>query len=324
MLEKVKNKFRENPIGYVLGFLALLISSTIVAMVMPKETDNSVQLIEEEQPLNFRDLMEEEENQGDYLFGFEKTDAEQAPSLTKRFRDSIHRASLNKASSRDVYANESNDTILALQEHIRQQQALQQKPKRTTAAATAEPKKPSYEELLAKERAYLEAQAAKNKSRSKAVSAADTRASVYRDQYVLPGSQVELVLTEDVVFQGKRYPKGTFLYADISIDGNRVLFDVTNINHIALDLEFRDIKDGRIGLRHDRAGELWNEFEQEASAEGQDGISQDIGQETNSRLVGRSLQALSNFFKRKKLRKHEKIELLNDQELVLKIRAIEE
>ena len=149
-----------------------------------------------------------------------------------------------------------------------------------------------------------------------------TRVAVYGDHFVLPDDSVKLVLIDDFTFQRKTFKAGTSVYADLSIRGNRVLFEISNIAHIPLNIEAKDIRDGKIGMRSKRAGELWQEFERETSNTAQDDVSESIGTETKSKILGRSIKALSEFFKRKKFRKSKKIWILNDQELILTITPI--
>ncbi|HDZ14588.1 MAG TPA: conjugative transposon protein TraM, partial [Pricia sp.] len=44
-------------------------------------------------------------------------------------------------------------------------------------------------------------------------------AAIYRDQFVLPGDRVTLILSEDAYYRGKHFPKNTFVYAVANIQG---------------------------------------------------------------------------------------------------------
>lgn len=143
------------------------------------------------------------------------------------------------------------------------------------------------------------------------------RASVYEDQYVLPGDRVKLVLQKDLVYNQKLFPKGTFIYAFASIGPSRVFLEVDNIAHIPLKLAAKDITDGRKGLYSTRAGELWLQYKDEMNNETNETLAEDIAEASNSSLVNTALKGIVNFFKKKKLRERDKILLVNNHELLL-------
>ena len=146
-----------------------------------------------------------------------------------------------------------------------------------------------------------------------------TRAAIFRDQYKLPGELVELVLTKDFSYKGNVFKKGTLIYADMTINKSRVLFNITNIAHHQMVLEVRDIRDGRLGMYSSKAAELWDSYESETLNENTETVSQEISSTTGSRVISNSVKALASFFKKKRLRNDDKILLLNDQELIIQI-----
>jgi len=85
-------------------------------------------------------------------------------------------------------------------------------------------------------------------------------ASIYRNQFVLPGDRVTLILKESISFKGHSFPKNTFVYATANIKGARILLEVSNIDGIQMALIAKDQQDGNIGLYSQRAGDLWSEF----------------------------------------------------------------
>lgn len=144
----------------------------------------------------------------------------------------------------------------------------------------------------------------------------ETRVAIFRDQFLLPGELAELVLTEDFTYNNKLFKKGTPVYGYININKSRVLFDIKNIAHQPLDIEVRDIRDGLIGMYSSRAGELWKKYETEGVNDATDDVSENI---TNNRILSNSIDAISSFFKKKRLNNNDKIMLLNDQQLIVYI-----
>ena len=82
------------------------------------------------------------------------------------------------------------------------------------------------------------------------------KVKVYRDQFVLPDDRVQLIVSEDFKYDGKIIPKNTFFYALASVQGNRVLLDTDNINHIPIRATLKDFRDGMEGIYSERAGGL--------------------------------------------------------------------
>ncbi|NJB38097.1 conjugative transposon protein TraM [Croceivirga sp. JEA036] len=146
--------------------------------------------------------------------------------------------------------------------------------------------------------------------------ALSVKAAVYRDQFILPGDQVELIITEDFNYKGKLVPKNTIVYAIASINQNRVLLQINNINHVSIALKAKDITDGLEGIRSKRAGELWAE----ASNDVQEDVMRDVSIEATRETgrIGRSIgRSISQLFRRKNYKQKDKILLVNDHQVVL-------
>lgn len=143
------------------------------------------------------------------------------------------------------------------------------------------------------------------------------RASVYRDQFIMPGDRVTLILTQPLTYKGSLFPKNTFLYATANIKKSRVLLDITNINHVEVNLVAKDIRDGRQGLYNKRAGELWREYQADAQSDGVSDLAGDISRSVNVPLAGSAIRAFGSFFRKKKYKENDKILLIGNHELIL-------
>jgi hypothetical protein len=144
------------------------------------------------------------------------------------------------------------------------------------------------------------------------------KVKVYRDQFVLPDDRVQLIVSEDFKYDGKIIPKNTFFYALASVQGNRVLLDTDNINHIPIKATLKDFRDGMEGIYSERAGGLWGEY----MAESQNRAVTELTNELTTELGGNVsslVSGLGSFLKRKKLRERDKILLINDHELLMTI-----
>lgn len=143
-------------------------------------------------------------------------------------------------------------------------------------------------------------------------------ATVYQDQFILPGNRVILILEEDVYYSGNHFPKNTFIYATSNIQGSRVLLEVTNINNVQLTLIAVDQQDGMIGLHNERAGELLQEFKTEIQDQGINELSEVVGETTELPLAKNLVRTFGNFFKKKKYKERDKILLVNGDRVFLK------
>lgn len=142
------------------------------------------------------------------------------------------------------------------------------------------------------------------------------RAAVYQDQFILPGDQVELILTEEGRYNGKILPRNTIVYALASINKNRVLLEATNINHVPIDLHVTDLADGMTGIRSQRAGELWTQSSGQLQTDAYRDIASEASQESG-RIARGVMRSLGDFFRKKKLGRKDKILLVNDHQIIL-------
>lgn len=142
-------------------------------------------------------------------------------------------------------------------------------------------------------------------------------AAIYRDQFILPGNRVTLILREDVLYNGKHFPKNTFVYAIANIQSSRVLLDVSNVNNIRLPLKAIDQEDGMVGLHNERAGELLLEFEADARQQGVNELSEAVGDVVEIPLGKNLVRSFGNFFQKKKYKQQDKILLVNGDRVFL-------
>lgn len=142
------------------------------------------------------------------------------------------------------------------------------------------------------------------------------RAAVYRDQFILPGDNVELILLEDMVLGGKFFRKNTFIYALASIQGNRVLLDIDNINHVPVQVTVKDYRDGREGIYNKRAGELWREFSAEVGKDALERASNSVVNDSGG-LVRDMVSEVGTLLRSKRLKQRDRILLVNDHEVLL-------
>lgn len=142
-------------------------------------------------------------------------------------------------------------------------------------------------------------------------------AAIYRDQFILPGNRVTLILREDVVYNGKRFPKNTFVYAIANLQGSRVLLNVSNVNNVRLPLKAIDQEDGMVGLHNERAGELLLEFKADAEQQGINELSDAVGGRVETPLAKNLVRSFGNFFQKKKYKQQDKILLVNGDRVFL-------
>ncbi len=142
------------------------------------------------------------------------------------------------------------------------------------------------------------------------------RAIVYKDQFVLPDDMAKLMLTEDAVMDGKIFRKNTILNALVSIKKNRIYLKIDNINHVPVNVVVNDFNDGLEGLYSKKAGELWNDF----SIRTQGNVLEDVANELNTNgnsTINAVTRNIGSFFRKKKLKKKDRIPLINDRELLV-------
>ncbi len=142
-------------------------------------------------------------------------------------------------------------------------------------------------------------------------------AAIYRDQFILPGNRVKLILKEDISYNGKRFRKNTFVYATSNIQASRIILEVTNIDNVKISLTALDQEDGMIGLHNERAGELMQEFKANVEQEGENELSEAVGESTEMPLARNLIRSFGNFFQKKKYKERDKILLVNGDRVFL-------
>ncbi len=130
--------------------------------------------------------------------------------------------------------------------------------------------------------------------------------SINGDQTVLKSGRVNLILNKDALIEGRLYRKNTFLYAIAKFGINRVLLEITNINHIPVSLMAYDAQDGNVGIYTD-AESLSSETFSEVSTD----VVRDVN--VSGIPVGETVKKI---FQRKA--KVQKVILLNNYKLILK------
>ena len=175
------------------------------------------------------------------------------------------------------------------------------------------------EERLARSQDYSAPQQA-IVNNTDAVRVLEFQASIYRDQFILPGDRVILILNNPITYKGNVFKKNTFIYAMASIQGSRVMLDVSNIDHVPVGLQGKDIADGNLGMYSERAGALWREFQADSQNEGMNQASREIAEQTNSLVLGTVITSFGRFFRKKKYRERDKILLVNNDKLILSTR----
>ncbi|MEE9361369.1 MAG: conjugative transposon protein TraM [Cellulophaga sp.] len=241
---------------------------------------------------------------------YDKEKEEKMVKLNKQIEE------IKSKNQANIYNEEESKIIKDLQKEIDNEKpkAKQVIKRQSTPKKVIEVPKLTYEEKLQKARqARLGNQNEIPKNTNPII---ETRVAIFRDQFIMPGELVHLVLTKSFTYNQKTYAKGTPVYAYININKSRVLFDISNIAHNPLNIEVRDIRDGRLGMYSSRAGELWKKYE----AQGLNNTTESVAEEvTSNKIISNSIDAISKFFQKKRLRQNEKILLLNDQELIVTI-----
>lgn len=119
-------------------------------------------------------------------------------------------------------------------------------------------------------------------------------------------SRVTLILPKETVINGKVFAKNTLIYAQATFYQNRVNLSINNINQVPLKIKAYDAEDGNLGLQVERS--IMAETGSEVVKDGADEI------DVNGVPLGNTIKSL---FKRKQ--QEPKIDLLNNQRLILKL-----
>ena len=216
--------------------------------------------------------------------------------------------------------NENEMFLEQIQEESEKEEAKQLAIQRSFVQTKKPKKKLSYQEALAKARAeYFETDNEEEEKENNITEKVVFRASVFRTQYLVPGERVDLMTSQEFVYNNMRFKKGMRFYAIVDIQETRVLFDINNIAHIPLKAEARDITDGRIGLYSKRAAELWGIYQDKLKEEARNDASREMANTVNMPVISSSIQILSNFFTTKKGRKSKKLKIDNNSQLIITI-----
>ena len=125
------------------------------------------------------------------------------------------------------------------------------------------------------------------------------------EQTVKNDSRLELRLAVDALVDGDSIPRNSLVYGFVSFKANRVFFNITNINHNAVDLKAFDLLDGNEGIY------VKNSFTGEARGEVLDDIVQDINIPGVPQVGG-----IKQVFRRNN--RNVKVTIYNQYQLILK------
>lgn len=118
--------------------------------------------------------------------------------------------------------------------------------------------------------------------------------------------RVALILPKDATINGKVYKKNTVLYAIATFGASRVNLTINNINQVPVSIKAYDAEDGAVGLQVRES--LVSETSTEMVSEGADDL------DLNGIPFGNTIRKIM-----KKKNKEAKIDLLNNQKMILKI-----
>ncbi|MER3373015.1 MAG: conjugative transposon protein TraM [Allomuricauda sp.] len=144
------------------------------------------------------------------------------------------------------------------------------------------------------------------------------KASVYRDQFVVPGSRVTLILREELRVADRIFPKNTFVYATVNIQGSRLLMDIANIGNFPISLRAYDQEDGGLGIYNERAGKLLMEFYTDVEEGAVENLSRELSDGMDLPMTENAIRAFGKFFSSKKRKDRDEILLINGYKVFLK------
>lgn len=119
-------------------------------------------------------------------------------------------------------------------------------------------------------------------------------------------SRVTLILSKDALIKGKLIKRNTLVYAQATFYGNRVNLTINNINQIPITIKAYDAEDGNLGMQVQES--LIAETGSEVVSDGADEV------DVSGVPLGNTIKSL---FKKKQ--QEPKIDLLNNQRLILKV-----
>lgn len=130
-------------------------------------------------------------------------------------------------------------------------------------------------------------------------------AKVNGEQQIRINDRLELILVNDVVIGGEVFPGKILLYGFVSFQPNRVLLEITHINHREVKLKAFDFQDGGEGFY------VENSFRSEATKEVLDDVVQDINIAGLPQVGG-----IKNIFRRNN--RNIKVTISDQYQLILK------
>ena len=144
-------------------------------------------------------------------------------------------------------------------------------------------------------------------------------AAIYKDQRILPGKLVTLILKEELSFNGISLPKNTFVYAKANIRQSRILLEVEEIDDYTIGLEVKDIKGG-IGIYNPQAGELLSEFYTDVESGAIQDVSVEVYRLIDNPMSDNAISAFNKHFVRKKRKNKDEPLLRNGHPVFLTLK----
>tara|TARA_R110002012_G_scaffold281520_2_gene470615 strand:+ start:45 stop:1073 length:1029 start_codon:yes stop_codon:yes gene_type:complete len=159
----------------------------------------------------------------------------------------------------------------------------------------------------------------KNNQLSTSLSNLKVSAAIYKDQFILPGKLVTLILKEELTFNGKSFPKNTFVYAKANIRQSRVLLEIDNVDDFPINLEVK-ARNGGVGIYNPQAGELLSEFYSDVEEGTVQDISLEVSRQIDNPMSDNTISAFNKYFKRKKRKNKDEILLRNGHPVFLTLK----
>lgn len=120
------------------------------------------------------------------------------------------------------------------------------------------------------------------------------------------GQRVVLMLAKNTVINGKTFLKNTIIYSQTEFKSSRINFNISSINQIPMNLKAYDAEDGGLGLNVNQS--LLVETSSEVASDATDEV------DVSGIPLGNTIKKLL-----KKKQRIPKIDLLNNQKLILKL-----
>lgn len=131
-------------------------------------------------------------------------------------------------------------------------------------------------------------------------------AVIHGNQNITPTQRVKLRLTKETIIGGKLYSRNSYIYAKPNFQTNRVLLNITSVNHIPVDISAYDAEDSSLGIYVEGA-EVPGQIAKEGTSDAIDDV------DVSGVPIGK---AIKNVFKKR----HQTltVTLLNNTKLILK------